>query len=73
MPRKSEPELRNRIREYRTSVTTMTQQELADRISVTRQTVIALERDGYTPSLALALRLAAVFGTTVEDLFWFDA
>ena len=72
MPRKSESSLRNRIRELRTSTTKMTQQQLADEVGVTRQTVIALEREGYTPSLALALRMAAVFETTVEELFWFD-
>ncbi len=71
MPRKSEPKLRNRIRELRASGTKMTQQDLADQVGVTRQTVVALEQEGYTPSLALAMRLAAVFDTTVEDLFWF--
>ena len=72
MPRKSEPSLRNQIRILRTQSTSMTQQDLADRLGVTRQTVIALEREGYTPSLALALRIAETFQTPVEKLFWFE-
>lgn len=47
----------------------MTQQELADKVDVTRQTIIALEKGNYTPSVALALRLAKVFKCNVEDLF----
>ena len=49
----------------------MTQQDLADEIGVTRQTIVALERGGYVPSLALALRIAGVFSQNVESLFWF--
>jgi putative transcriptional regulator len=47
----------------------MTQQELADRVGVTRQTVLAIERGSYNPSVGLALRIAAVFGVPVEALF----
>ena len=47
----------------------MRQQDLAVSVRVSRQTVIALERDGYTPSTELALRLARALNTTVEDLF----
>ena len=54
MPRKKEPGLSNCIRELRTAASGMTQQELADRVGVTRQTIVALERGAYTPSLALA-------------------
>lgn len=71
MPRKSEPGLHNRIRELR-SEAGMTQQALANQIGVTRQTVVALERGGYVPSLTLAMHLARLFGTTVERVFWFD-
>jgi putative transcriptional regulator len=60
--------LRNRIYDYRTKKG-ITQEELADAVEVTRQTVIALEKGNYTPSVALALRLARVFKTSVEDLF----
>ena len=47
----------------------LTQQELADKVDVTRQTIIALEKGNYTPSVALALRFAKVFKCSVEDLF----
>lgn len=46
-----------------------TQVELAEKVGVTRQTIIAIEKGDYTPSVALALRLAKVFKTPVEDLF----
>jgi putative transcriptional regulator len=71
MPRKLEPLLANRIREARTTAG-LSQEELAGRVQVTRQTIIALEGGAYTPSLALALRLAAVFDRAVEQLFWFE-
>lgn len=47
----------------------MTQEELAKRVGVTRQTIIALEADRYVPSLLLAVRLAKVFQIPVEELF----
>jgi putative transcriptional regulator len=47
----------------------MTQEELATRVGVTRQTIIALEADRYVPSLLLAVRLARVFDVEVEELF----
>lgn len=72
MPRKSEPALRNRIKELRSLEDGMTQQSLADQVGVTRQTVVALESEGYTPSLALALRVARLFGKNVEEVFWLD-
>lgn len=58
----------NSISKYRDKAN-MTQQELADKVDVTRQTIIALEKGNYTPSVALALRLAKVFKCNVEDLF----
>lgn len=72
MPRKSEPSLSNCIRTLRTQKSGMTQQDLADRVGVTRQTIVALERGAYTPSLALALRIARTFGKTTEDVFRLD-
>lgn len=51
----------------------MTQQELADRVGVTRQTIVSIEKGNYNPSVELALRLAKVFGTSVESLFQLDA
>jgi len=47
----------------------MTQQELADRVGVTRQTILSIERRKYTPSVALALCLAQALDVTVEALF----
>lgn len=48
----------------------MTQQDLADAIGVTRQTVVAIERGGYVPSLALAMRISETFSQSVEAVFW---
>lgn len=50
----------------------MTQQELADRIGVTRQTVIAMEQDKYSPSLETAFKVATVFGVPLEKCFQYD-
>ena len=72
MTRKSEPALKNRVKELRSSQEGMTQQALADQVAVTRQTIVAMEGEAYTPSLALALRISKVFDKTVEDVFWLD-
>lgn len=64
----SKPEIESQVRQFRV-VKGMTQQELADRIGVTRQTIISIERGNYTPSVALALSLAQVLSVTVEQLF----
>lgn len=50
----------------------VTQQELADAVGVTRQTIISLENGRYNASLVLAHRLAGYFGTTIEELFVFE-
>lgn len=50
----------------------MTQQELADRVGVTRQTIVSIEKGSYNPSVGLALRIAEVFGVPVEALFEID-
>jgi len=65
--------LKNQIRRLRFEHGEMTQQELADRAGVTRQTIIALEAGKYTPSLLLAFRLARAFGVDVEGVFQYDA
>ena len=59
----------NRLRKMRFDHGEMTQEELAKRVGVTRQTIIALEADRYVPSLLLAVRLARVFQISVEELF----
>lgn len=50
----------------------MTQQELADQLGVTRQTVIAIEQDKYSPSLETAFKVALVFGVPLEKCFQYD-
>ena len=62
-------EIRNDIRRLRFEHGEMTQQELADRIGCTRQTIIMLEQGRYVPSLALALKIGEVFAMPVEDIF----
>lgn len=61
--------LTNEIRRLRFEHEEMTQQDLADRVAVTRQTIIALEAGRYAPSLPLALRIARVFDVKVENVF----
>ena len=61
--------LSNRLRRLRFENGEMTQQALAERVGVTRQTIIALEAGKYVPSLLLAFRLARVFGVSVEEVF----
>ncbi len=63
------PELGNSIRRLRFEHGEMTQQELATRCEVARQTFVFLEAGRYSPSLVLAFRIARVFGVGVEDVF----
>ncbi|NIM90721.1 MAG: helix-turn-helix domain-containing protein [Candidatus Aminicenantes bacterium] len=62
-------EITNHLRRLRFENGEMTQQELADRSKCTRQTIIALEQGKYVPSLALAFRIARVFGVSLDDVF----
>jgi putative transcriptional regulator len=59
----------NRVRELRAEAGGMTQQQLADRIELTRQTVVAIEGDKYSPSLETAFRIAEVFGVELGEVF----
>jgi len=59
----------NHVRRLRFLAGEMTQEELARRVGVSRQTVVAIEKGSYNPSVSLALRLARVFGVPVEDVF----
>ena len=61
--------INNNIRRLRFEQGEMTQQELSDLCGCTRQTIIALEKGKYVPSLVLALKIARVFGKTVDDVF----
>lgn len=66
-PRKEQ--LTNLIRRMRFDNHEMTQEQLARKVGVTRQTIIALEAGKYVPSLVLAMRIASVFGKRVDDVF----
>lgn len=63
--------LKNQIRRLRFEHGAMTQEDLAARCDVTRQTIIALEAGKYTPSLVLAFRIARVFAVPIEEVFQF--
>jgi putative transcriptional regulator len=63
------PTISNQIRRLRFEHGEMTQQQLAERAGVTRQTIIAIEGGKYTPSLELAFRLARTFEVGVEEVF----
>ncbi|MFZ5519560.1 MAG: helix-turn-helix transcriptional regulator [Candidatus Zhuqueibacterota bacterium] len=61
--------MENKIRYFRFMHQEMTQQELADKVGVTRQTIIAIEKGVFNPSVKLALKMAKVFGVNVEEIF----
>jgi len=63
--------IRNKVRDLR-ATHDMTQQQLADRIELTRQTVIAIEGDKYSPSLETAFRIANVFAVPLEQVFQYE-
>ena len=58
----------NSVQEHRKKIG-LTQEELADKVGVTRQTIIAIEKGNYVPSVALAIKLANTFKKTVEKIF----
>ncbi|RPI34946.1 MAG: transcriptional regulator [Chloroflexota bacterium] len=62
----------NNIRKLRFFHDEMTQQQLAEKVGVTRQTIIAMEQEKYSPSLELAFRIARVFGVPLEEVFSYD-
>lgn len=64
--------INNTIRTLRFFNDEMTQQQLAKKAGVTRQTIIALEQGKYSPSLELAFRIAHVFGVPLEEVFSYD-
>ncbi|MCR4795561.1 MAG: helix-turn-helix transcriptional regulator [Ruminococcus sp.] len=64
-------ELKTKLKEYRAKHD-MKQGELAELVGVRRETIIRLEKGLYNPSLKLAMDIAAVFHTTVEELFYFE-
>jgi len=64
--------IKNQIRRLRFNANEMTQEGLAKKAGVTRQTIIALEAQKYSPSLELAFRIAKVFGVPLEQVFQYD-
>ncbi len=62
----------NRIRRLRFDHDEMTQEELANRVGCTRQTIIALEQNKYVPSIELAFRVASAFGVPLEQVFQYE-
>jgi len=62
-------DVQNRVREVRTGQG-RTQEQLASSVGLTRQSIIAIEKGRFTPSIQTALRLARALGTTVDRLFW---
>ncbi len=62
-------EIKNQIRRLRFENGEMTQQQLADKAGVTRQTIIAIESGKYAPSLPLAFKIARTFGLPIENVF----
>ncbi|UCG62160.1 MAG: helix-turn-helix transcriptional regulator [Candidatus Zixiibacteriota bacterium] len=61
--------MKTRLRKFRFERGELSQQQLADMVSVSRQTIVSIEKGDYAPSVKLALRLAEVLETTVEELF----
>lgn len=62
----------NNIRKLRFEHDEMTQQQLADAVKVTRQTIVAIEKEKYSPSLELAFKIAHVFDKSLEQVFSFN-
>jgi putative transcriptional regulator len=62
----------NHLRRLRFDHDEMTQQQMADKVGVTRQTIVAIEKGNYSPSLELAFRIALAFGTTIEEVFFIE-
>lgn len=61
--------MKNRLKVYR-AMHNLTQEELAKKLGVTRQTIIAIEKGKYDPSLELAFKIARFFGVRIEDIFY---
>lgn len=62
--------IKNNVRKLRFDHDEMTQQQLAEQVGVTRQTIVAIEKGDYSPSLELAFRIALVFSVPLEEVFF---
>ena len=69
--KKNESKIKNNIRRLRFNANELTQQNLADAVGVSRQTIVAIEKEKYSPSLELAFRIAHYFKTPLEEVFSF--
>ncbi len=65
-------QIKNNIRRLRFNADEMTQQQLADAVGASRQTIIAIEKGNYSPSLELAFRIAHTFNTPLEEVFLYE-
>lgn len=70
-PKSEEERVANRIEDLRTHAN-LSRQELAEQVGVHYQTIGYIERGEYSPSLVLALRIASVLETSIEEIFWLD-
>ncbi|GAB1422014.1 helix-turn-helix transcriptional regulator [Anaerolineales bacterium] len=64
--------IRNNIRRLRFDHEEMTQEQLAEKANVSRQTIVAIEKEKYSPSLELAFRIASVFNLPLEEVFSYE-
>jgi putative transcriptional regulator len=64
--------IKNNIRKLRFNQDEMTQQQLAEKAGVTRQTIVAIEKGNYSPSLELAFRIAITFNVPLEEVFYIE-
>jgi putative transcriptional regulator len=69
--KKNESKIKNNIRRLRFDANELTQQDLADAVGVSRQTIVAIEKEKYSPSLELAFRIAHYFNKPLEEVFSF--
>ena len=68
----SKSQIQNNIRRMRFDANEMTQQQLADQVGASRQTIVAIEKGNYSPSLELAFKIARVFNTSVDEVFTYE-
>ena len=64
--------IQTNIRRLRFNADEMTQQQLADEVGVSRQTIVAIEKGNYSPSLELAFRISRIFKTPLEEVFTYE-
>lgn len=67
------PRITNNIRRLRFDADEMTQKDLAQKVGVTRQTIVAIENAKYSPTLELAFKIATAFDTPLEEVFTYEA